>query len=113
MILLSGVEIATTTDLLANTRLSSIPFGGLITMQFQADLNDATNNWVLTVELPDISGGIPVDAQRVPATNPALGGVLDERTLLQMSFPAALGGRFIITLTESGTAIVTWRVALR
>lgn len=110
MILLTGVEVATNTDLLANSRLSSIPYAGRLTLRFAADLNNATNRWALTIELP--GGSIPIDAQRVPATNPALGGVLDERTLLQFSFPASPGGHFNITVTETGAAILSWLAQL-
>lgn len=110
MILLTGVEVATNTDLLANTRLSSIPYSGRLTLRFSADLNNATNRWALTVELP--GGATPVVAQRVPGTNPALGGVLDERFLLQLSFPASPGGHFTITVAETGAAILTWLAQL-
>ena len=110
MILQTGVEVASNTDLLANSRLTSIPYAGVLTLLFSADLNDVSNFWALTIELP--GGANPVVAQRVPATNPALGGVLDDRTLLKLSFDASPGGHFLITLTETGTAIATWLAQL-
>ncbi len=110
MILVTGVETATNTDLLANSRLASIPYSGELQFRCSADLNNATNRWALTIELP--GGATPVTAQRVPATNPALGGVLDERFLLQFAFPATFGGHFVITCTETGAAIFTWIAAL-
>jgi len=110
MIYEGAVIAATDTDVLNGTRLNSIPYAGIVTFEFQASLADATNNYVLTLQLPN--GDVPVDGVIVPGNNPALGGVLDERTLLRMSFPAANGGHFVVSLTESGTAICIWRAVL-
>ncbi len=110
MIYESAVIIATDADILLGTRLNAIPYGGLLTFEFQSDLADATNNFKVTIQLP--SGDVPVDSQIVPASNPALGGVLDERTLLRMSFPATQGGHFNVSLTETGAAICIWRAVL-
>jgi len=113
VIYLTGIEVASITDLLANTRLSSIPYGGRLTIQMQANLADATNNFNVTIQLPN--GAVPVDDQVVTCGQPVeevLGGVLDERRLTQWSFPAAAGGHFTISLTETGAAILTWRIAL-
>lgn len=111
MIYESAVIVATNTDVLNGTRLNAIPYNGLITFEFQASLADATNNWVLTIQLP--GGDVPLDSQIVPGNNPSLGGVLDERTLLRMTFPATQGGHFTVSLTEAGTAIAIWRAVLR
>lgn len=111
MILESGIVIATTADLLSGGRLNNIPYNGTLTLQLLADLNNATNNYTVTIQKPD--GDVPVDSQAVPGSNPSLGGVLDERQLLQFTFQATIGGHFNITLTETGTAIATWRAILR
>ncbi len=110
MIYETAVIAATDTDVLNGTRLNAIPYGGTLTLDFLASLSDATNNWVLTIQLPN--GKVPVDGQQVPGSNPALGGVLDERQLLRFTFPASQGGHFTVSLTESGTAIATWRAVL-
>lgn len=110
MILETAVITATDADILAGTRLNAIPYGGTLTLEFQADLSNATNNFALTIQLPD--GDVPVDAQQVPGVNPSLGGVLDERTLLRFAFAATQGGHFNISLTETGAAIATWRAVL-
>lgn len=110
MILETATEASTNADILAGTRLNAIPYNGTLTMEFQSDLNNATNNFVVTIQLPN--GDVPIDAQLVPASNPALGGVLDERTLLRIAFPAFQGGHFNVSLTESGTALCTWRAVL-
>lgn len=111
MIYESGVLTATNTDVLSGGRLSAIPYNGQLTLRFLADLNNATNNWVITLQKPD--GDVPIDAQRVPASNPALDGVLDESQLLQFTFNATQGGHFTVSATETGTAILTWAAILR
>ena len=113
MIYLTGVEAATNADLLDNTRLTSIPHSGNLTIQAQANLNNATNRFVITIQLPD--GKVPVDAQFLNAgqEGDALGGQLDQRYLTQWTFPAPQGGHFTISLTETGTAIASWRIVLR
>jgi len=110
MILETATEAATDTDILSGTRLNAIPYNGTLTFEVQANLNNATNNFLLTIQLPN--GDVPVDSQLVPACNPALDGVLDERTLLRMAFKATQGGHFNISLTEAGTALCTWRAIL-
>lgn len=114
MIYLTGGEVASNTDILNGTRLSSIPYGGQLTIQMLANLNNATNRYVVTIQLPD--GKVPVDGQPVSAgqeVEGALGGQLDSRLLDQWTFPAAQGGHFTISVTETGTAVVTWRIVLR
>ena len=111
-ILVTGNEVASNTNLLTGTRLETIPAGAaFLHFRCSVDLNDASNNYALTIELP--LGTIPVDGQRVPANAQGADGVLDERTLLQWTWPALPGGRFIISVVESGTAVFTWLAQLR
>lgn len=110
MIYESGIVAATTTDLLSGGRLNAIPYGGTLTLEFLSQLADATNFYTLTIQQPN--GDVPIDTQVVPGCNPALVGVLDDRQLLRMSFRATQGGHFNITLTETGTAVCTWRAVL-
>ncbi len=110
MILESAVITASDTDILLGTRLNSIPYNGTLTIDVLADLNNATNNYTLTIQLPN--GDVPVDTQPVPGANPSLGGVLDERQLFRATFPATQGGHFNIGLAETGAAIATWRAVL-
>jgi len=114
MIYLTGVEAGTNADILLNTRLTSIPGPGTLTIQAQANLNNSTNRFSITIQLPD--GKVPVDAQFLSAgqeVEGALGGQLNTLMLDQWSFPAPQGGHFTISLTETGTAIATWRIVLR
>ena len=110
MIYETDVIVATDTDILNGTRLNAIPYNGQLTLDFLADLNDATNHFLLTIQLPN--GDVPVDTQKIPGANPALGGVLDERQLSRFVFKAYQGGHFNISLTEVGAAICMWRVVL-
>lgn len=102
---------ATNTDLLSTGRLNSIPYNGILTMDFQGNVSTAAANYSLTIQLPN--GDVPIDAQQVPGTNPALDGVLDERQLLRVSYPVPQGGHVTVSLTETGTAIAMVRVLLR
>ncbi len=115
MIYLTGIETGTNTDLLNNTRLSSIPYSrGVLTVQMQTNLANATNQYTCTIQLPD--GTVPVDTQVVPCGQPVeevLGGVLNDNYLTQWTFAAPQGGHFTIAIAETGAAILTWRIVLR
>ncbi len=113
MIYLTFNLTATDADLLNNTRLSSIPNNGVLVVQAQANLGNATNRYNMTIQLP--GGEVPVDAQQVSAgqEGDALGGQLDSRYLDMWSFPATQGGHFTIAMTETGTAIAMVRIVLR
>lgn len=104
MIYESFLVSATNTDLLSTGRLNSIPYRGKLTLRFQSDLGTAAANYVLTLQLPN--GDVPVDGMQVPAgQGSAVIGVLDTRTLLSFTFPALNGGHFVVSLTETGTAV--------
>lgn len=111
MIFETFVLTATNADLLASGRLNAIPYGGILTLDFLADLSNATNNFAVTIQKPN--GDVPVDVQQVPGANPSLGGVLDERQLLRFSFAASQGGHFTVVCTETGAAILTVRAVLK
>ncbi len=101
---------ATTADLLSTGRLNALPYNGQLVLEFLSQFADVTNSYAVTIALP--GGDVPVDAQMVPACNPGLAGVLDERQLVRFSFPASQGGHFTVTLTETGTAVCTARATL-
>ncbi len=111
-ILLTGLEPATNASLLAGTRLESLPQGSsMLHFRCSATITTATNNMRLTIELPN--GMIPVDGQLVPANADGVNGVLDERTLMQWTWPAVIGGRFIISIVELGISEFFWLAQLR
>ncbi len=111
-ILITDLNQGSNTNLLAGTRLETIPAGSsFLHFRCSANVLNASNDMRLTIELPN--GAIPVDGQRVPANGDGATGVLDERTLLQWTWPAVIGGRFIISIVETGTALFTWLAQLR
>lgn len=111
MIFESRLISASNTDVLSTGRLNSIPYAGQLTLRFLADLANATNQYTLTIQLPN--GDVPVDSQLVPANSQGADGVMNEREVLQFSFPAINGGHFIVSLTETGTAVCSFQAILR
>ncbi len=107
-IILCGRVTASTADILQGTRLQTVPAGGILTIQLISDLADATNNYVTTIQMPN--GDVPINAQLVPGVNPTLAGVLDERQLFQYSAMIQQGGHCVISFTETGAAILTFRI---
>lgn len=111
---LSGTIVATNADLLASTRLASIPYSGAtLNMAFLANLANATNRYDLTIQLPN--GEVPVDSQQVfmgQEVENALGGNMDSRLAMLFRYPAPQGGHFTVGLTETGTAICAFAIWL-
>ncbi len=112
-IYLRSTIVASDTDFLNNSRLSALPYNGTLIIQAMANLGNATNNYAITIQLPN--GEVPVDSQQVAAgqEGDALGGQLDTRYLDQWTYRAPQGGHFTISLAETGTAICTVRVVLQ
>lgn len=108
IIVVSAVLTASDVDVLNNTRLQTVPSNGYLTIECQADLNNATNNFAVSVQLPD--GSTPLEAVPVPGNNPSLGGVIDDRQKLEGTFPVDQGGHAVIQFTETGAAIATFRI---
>ncbi len=102
---------ATNTDVLSGGRLNAIPFNGILTLQFLADLGDASNFYTLTLQEPN--GDVPIDAQRVPASGAGVDMLLDDRELFQWSGRATQGGHFVVSLTETGTTTCAFLASLK
>lgn len=107
-IILSSVENATNSDILQGTRLQTVPAGGVLTFELQSSLNETSHNYAVSVQMPN--GDTPLNNVRVPCCNPSLGGVIDERQNLTVSFPIMQGGHCVFSCTETGTATLAWRV---
>jgi hypothetical protein len=107
-IILSSQETATNADILQGTRLQTVPTGGILTFELQAGENNATNNYAVSIQMPN--GDTPLNSVRVPGSNPGLNGVIDERQNLTVSFPIMQGGHCVFSCTETGTTTMSWRV---
>ncbi len=107
-IILSGQELATNADILQGTRLQTVPAGGILTFELQAENNSAAANYTVSVQMPN--GDTPLNNVLVPGCNPALPGVIDERQNLTISFPISQGGHCVFSATEVGTTSLSWRV---
>lgn len=99
---------ATNTDVLSVGRLNAIPYNGILSLRFSSDLGTAAANYSLTIQLP--GGDVPVDGQQVLAGG-VIGGI-DIRTCLQFKFQARQGGHFVVSLTETGTAVCMFEAVL-
>ena len=107
-IILSSTEGGTNADILQGTRLQTVPAGGVLTFELQAQDNSASHNYAVSVQMPN--GDTPLNNVRVPACNPGLAGVIDERQNLTVSFPIMQGGHCVFSATETGSSALTWRV---
>jgi hypothetical protein len=107
-IILSSTEDFTNADILQGTRLQTVPAGGILTFELQAGQNIASHNYTVSIQMPN--GDTPLNNVRVPACNPSLDGVIDERQNLTVSFPITQGGHCVFSCTETGVTQLTWRV---
>jgi len=107
-IIISSIESATNADILQGTRLQTVPAGGVLTFELQANNATAASFHEVSVQMPN--GDTPLNSVRVPGCNPALEGVIDERQNLTVSFPIMQGGHCVFSTAETGTSILTWRV---
>ncbi len=107
-IILSSLEAATNSDILQGTRLQTVPSGGVLTFELQAELNDASNYFTVSVQMPN--GDTPLNNVRIPGTSVADTGIIDERQNLTVSFPIMQGGHCVFSCSETGTNHLAWRV---
>ena len=107
-IILSSQEITSNADILQGTRLQTVPAGGVLTFELQTQENSATNNYTVSVQMPN--GDTPLNNVRIPGCNPGTEGVIDERQNLTVSFPIMQGGHCVFSCVETGATSLAWRV---
>lgn len=101
--------VATDADVLAApSRLSSMPYNGTLILEMQAQQSDGTNQFTVTVQLPD--GDVPMDNVIIP--DGAVDGALNADDKYMIGFPVIQGGHVILAATESGTAVLMIRATL-
>jgi len=110
-ITVTGNEAASNLDVLQGTRLQTVPQNGILMVEMQANLGNATNGYLASIQLPD--GRTPFTSIDVPAGGLATGGELDKRLSFKASYRIAQGGHCVLDFTEVGTALVSWRVTFR
>lgn len=109
LIIVTGQEAATNTDILQGTRLQTIG-PGVLTIDVQASDNVAANNYTASVQLA--SGKTPMNAVRVPAgAATGLAGVLDDREKLSTQFIIRDTGHTVFSCIETGDTELTWQVS--
>ena len=109
MIVLSGFEAASNTDILQGTRLQTVPRNGILQFELQAADNVAANNYAASIQLPN--GDTPLNGVLVPGGATAgLAGVIDSRLALLLRFKIAQGGHCVFSTVETGDTEMTWRV---
>ncbi len=107
-IILSSYETGTNSDILQGTRLQTVPAGGVLTFELQAEQATAAQNYTVSIQMPN--GDTPLNNTLVPSCNPALAGVIDERQNLTVSFPIMQGGHCVFSCVETGAISLSWRV---
>lgn len=108
MITVSGFEAATNADVLANSRLVTVP-AGYVKVECQAADNVAANKYTCSLTLPD--GSAPWLNVDVPGGRTAgLAGVIDDDLSLSGVYPVFQPGHITLSFTETGDTEVTWRV---
>jgi len=105
-IILSGNLDATVADLLNDTRLQTVPSNGIMTFEFQASDASLTDNFAVSIQMP--SGDTPMNGVVIPAG--VTSGALNANDKLQASFPLRQGGHVTVSCTETGTALLAYRI---
>lgn len=109
VIILSGLEAASNTDILQGTRLQTVPRGGFLTFEMQASDNIAANHYDASIQLP--GGDTPLNAVQVPqGATAGVTGILNSLEDLKVTFPVAQGGHCVFSCTETGDTEFCWRV---
>jgi hypothetical protein len=100
---------ATNTDVLkAPSRLAAIPYNGTLILEMQAQQSDGTNQFTVTVQLPD--GSTPIENMIIP--DGATDGALNADDKYTIAVPATAGGHILVSATEGGTAVMMIRATL-
>jgi hypothetical protein len=95
---------ASNTDILAApSRLSSIPRGGILTLEWSANASNATNYFSITCQTPE--GDVPYEDVQVPynAYNTS-NDIMHTDSRLRYQFTASQGGHFLLSAVETGAA---------
>jgi hypothetical protein len=107
VIVLSDIETATNSDILQGTRLQTVPAGGFLTFEMQSSQNDETNFHEVSIQMPN--GDTPLNGVRIP--DGVTGQAININDKTQITLPIQQGGHTVFSTTETGAAVLTWRVS--
>ena len=106
VIVLSDILAASDSDILQGTRLQTVPSGGFLTFELQASENSGTNNYSVSIQMPN--GDTPLNTVKVPAG--ATVNAINNNDKMMITLPVQQGGHAVFSATESGTATLAYRV---
>lgn len=106
VIVLSGIESATNSDILQGTRLQTVPAGGFLTFEMQTDANNDGNNAAVSIQMPN--GDTPLNGVRIPAGVTADAININDKTMITL--PIQQGGHTVFSVEETGSATLAYRV---
>jgi hypothetical protein len=100
----SHIVAASNTDILAApSRLSSIPRGGILTLEWSVNASNATNYFEITCQTPE--GDVPYENVQVPFNAyDNSNDVNHSDSRLRYQFTASQGGHFLLSAVETGSA---------
>jgi len=109
VIVLSDQISASNSDVLQGTRLQTVPQGGFLTFEFSAEECSSANKAVVSVQMPN--GDTPLNEVLIPFNAyDAANGVLHAQSKMQITLPVQQGGHAVVSITETGTTVVTFRI---
>lgn len=108
-ITVSGFEAATNADVLANSRLVTVPVGQVLVEVIAAD-NVAANNYTASLTLPGEGKAPWLDVLVPGGATAGLAGVMDERLAMRGVYTINEPGHVTLSFTETGDTEVYWRV---
>lgn len=112
IITVTGFEAATAADVLASTRLQTVPANGVLLLEMQAADNVAANHFTAALQLPD--GVVPFTGMLVPGGRTAgLAGNIESEMAYRGSFKITQGGHAVLDLTEVGDTEIFWRLTYK
>lgn len=110
MIVLSGLEAASNTDILQGTRLQTVPRNGILSFELQAADAVAANNYTVSIQLPN--GDTPLNGTTIPGNSLLAGtaGVINANDALKIRVRIGQGGHCVFSCVETGDTELAWRV---
>jgi hypothetical protein len=108
LIVISEEEVGTNADMLAGTRLESVPGMGSMRIELSAADCIAANHYVITIQL---GSDVPLDSVLVPgAATVGATGLMNELDSLSFTLPVQKADKVLMSCVETGDTELFWRV---